>query len=885
MKTAPFLCTILTNKPKSKNGIKVTVPNYVEVDERSAEITISSERYGISKTVKVTQGAFTPVLTILPEVLNFAVEGGTQEVAITANFEYEVDSDASWLSFERYDKGVKVTAIVNNIFEERTTEITISNEKYGISKVVKVAQGAFVPEITFSLKSLTFDYKGGTQEVAIIANFEYEVSANADWLTIKKSDKGLNISATPNTKFKECTAKITISNNKYSISKTISVVQKGVSAEPQNVIIYTSSDGKIVTPYKSDVFGANIVSNTYRDGQGIIIFDAPVTSIGERAFDWRTSLTSVTIPDSVTEIGGWAFSDCSLTSVTIPNSVTSIGNYAFDGCTSLTSVTIPDSVTSIGFHAFFYCKSLASVTIPDSVTSIGAEAFSKCTSLTSVTIGNSVTSIGDSAFSFCTSLTSITIPNSVTSIGYDAFEGCTGELIIDSNALGLYGGKFTKLTIGNSVTSIVDSAFSFCTSLTSVTIGNSVTSIGGSAFEGCTSLASVTIPNSVTSIGNYAFQYCSSLTSVTIPNSVTSIESDAFYDCTSLTSVHIFDLSAWCKIDFGNSYANPLRNGIDLHLNGNKVTDITISSDIAEIKNYTFCKCTSLTSVTIPDSVTSIGYDAFDGCTSLTSVTIGNSVTSIGSYAFDGCTSLKSITIPDSVTEIGNSAFSGCKSLTSVTIGNSVTSIGEYAFSGCTSLTSVTIPDSVTSIGGWAFGGCTGELIINSKIVETNYNNSPANSNNGWLYRSKFTKLTIGNSVTSIGERAFEYCSSLTSVTIGNSVTSIGNYAFQYCSSLTSVTIPNSVTSIGERAFRGCTSLKSVTIPDSVTSIGNYAFYYCTSLTRVYCKPIIPPTGGSYMFGNNASGRKIYVPTTSVAAYKTALYWSDYASDIVGYDF
>ena len=192
-----------------------------------------------------------------------------------------------------------------------------------------------------------------------------------------------------------------------------------------NEIWYTSTDSNIVTPYRTNVFGANIVSNSYENGKGIITFDGDVTMIGNDAFYNCDKLTTITLPEGVISIGNNALYGCGgLTEFTIPDSVTSIGDIAFYSCSSLTSVTIGNSVTSIGSGAFYYCSSLKSVTIGDSVTSIGEYAFYSCCSLTSVTIGNSVASIGEWAFSICSSLTSITIPDSVTSIGKAAFMYC-----------------------------------------------------------------------------------------------------------------------------------------------------------------------------------------------------------------------------------------------------------------------------------------------------------------------------------------------------------------------------------------------------------------------------------------------------------------------------
>ena len=231
-----------------------------------------------------------------------------------------------------------------------------------------------------------------------------------------------------------------------------------------------------------------------------------VTSIGQNAFYKNCeSLTSVTIPNSVTSIGAYAFSGCSgLTSVTIPNAVTSIGGEAFSGCSGLTSVTIPNSVTSIGGEAFSYCRGLTSVTIGNSVTSIGDNAFGSCSGLTSVTIPNSVTSIGGEAFSYCSSLENINVE-----LGNNNYSSIDGILYNkDQTSLLCCPGAKISVTIPNSVTSIGNDAFHGCYGLTSVTIPNSVTSIGNDAFYDCSGLTSVTIPNSVTSIGSYAFGYC-----------------------------------------------------------------------------------------------------------------------------------------------------------------------------------------------------------------------------------------------------------------------------------------------------------------------------------------------------------------------------------------
>lgn len=253
--------------------------------------------------------------------------------------------------------------------------------------------------------------------------------------------------------------------------------------------------------------------------------------------------------------------------------------------------------------------------------------------------------------------------------------------------------------------------------------------------------------------------------------------------------------------------------------------------------------------------------------------------------AFYNITSLISVSIPNSVTTIGMNVFNTCTSIRYITIPNSVTSIGQSAFYFCTGLKRLTIPSGVTSIGDGAFGGCGGLATItvdsnNSTYDSRNNCNAIINTNTNTLVAG-CKNTVIPNTVTSIGGSAFQEHTSLTgTLTIPNSVTSIGSQSFSSCSGLTSVTIPSGVTSIDNFAFGGCSGLTSATIGSGVTSIGNSAFIRCSSLTSVTIEATTPPTLGGSAFSENASGRKIYVPSANVETYKAASGWSSYASAI-----
>ena len=624
-----------------------------------------------------------------------------------------------------------------------------------------------------------------------------------------------------------------------------------------------------------------------------------VTSIGGGAFSGCSSLESITIPfvgakagvtssdwyqyplgyifgtlrytgGAATEQYYYGSSTSSTTSNTyyIPSSLKSVtvtgGNIpygAFYKCTGLTSITIPDSVTSIGERAFYNCSGLTSVTIPNSVTSIGERAFYNCTGLTSITIPNGVTAIPSYAFYGCTGLTSITIPGSVTSIGGGAFYNCDKlqDLYITDIAAWCNISSLDNLMVyGSSKNLYINNELA-----TSITIPNGVTAIRSYAFHGCKGLTSITIPDSVTSIGKDAFYRCTGLTSVTIPDSVTSIGEYAFSGCTGLT-----------KIIGSSSPASVVAKQC-----GSKSFEVVITSGTS-IGGSAFEGCSGLTSIIIPDSVTNIGDSAFRGCTGLSSITIPDSVTNIGDSAFRGCTGLSSITIPDSVTSIGSWAFKDCTWLTTVNwnatactsagssdypifsklatvnIGDNVKIIPSYAFSGCAWLTSVTIGKGVTSIGSSAFRDCSNLQNIYITDIAAWCNISGlgnlmyfgASNKKLYINNELATSITIPDSVTSIGDSAFERCTGLKSVTIGDSVTSIGFRAFKGCTGLTSITIPDSVTSIDNSAFWDCTGLTSVTIGKGVTSIGSSAFEGCKGLTTVNWNATACTSAGSSVY-------------------------------------
>ena len=455
------------------------------------------------------------------------------------------------------------------------------------------------------------------------------------------------------------------------------------------------------------------------------------------------------------------------------------------------------------------------------VTRVGSLAFSQCFNLSSITLPNTVTSIGSQAFYYCKSLTSITIPITVKTIEFRAFGDCSN--------------------------------------LTSINIPSGVTRIEQGLFYGCSKLKAVTIPSSVNTIDIYAFRDCSNLSSIVIPKSVTSIGDEAFSGCTSLTSVtsvaatpptlgfSVFSTEPTAKLyvpkNSNTAYASAGWN--------------SYFSSIAEISgscgaNLTWILCND--GELIVEGTGAMSNYSMDTSPwaiyseSITKATIKEGVTTIGDYAFQGCTALTSASLPTGLTSIGKYAFQWCEALVTINIPTTVVSMGIGAFYYC-SLTSLTLPEGIKNIEQSTFTG------------------------------NEFTSVVIPQGVTVIGVNSFCDCKQLESVTIPNSVQTIGEMAFQYCPKLASVAIPNSVVTIERYAFDRCSSLATLSIGEGVTGIGKQAFSDCSKLESVICKAVTPPAIDAVnTFYNVNKTIPVYVPKSSVAAYKSANYWKEFTN-------
>ena len=589
----------------------------------------------------------------------------------------------------------------------------------------------------------------------------------------------------------------------------------------------------------------------------------PVTAIGEYAFLGCTSLTSVTIPDSVSTINLAAFGNCSnLTSVLIQSHDLDIGELAFKNCSSLESIILPEGTKTIGKGAFSFCSSLTSVIIPDSVTTIGNSAFALCSKLNSISIPASVSSVGDGIFVGCDGLTSLEIVDGIQVIPALMFNKCNGLI---------------SISIPESVTSIGKSAFIECANLTTVTIPDSVTTIGDAVFYNCQSLTSITIPASVTSIGlntflscdnlklsvfkgSYAVQYCRDnglpfeYSESVNQSNASQLEAEKEHTPSpttlpseSSTQDESFLMESVTQDPDHFKYCDYRRGAFAITEYNGSATNLAIPASINGIPVVSIASIAkyneTVTALYIPESVENIDGNPFVSFVNLNSFYVAGENTNF--EAVDGILYSKgqkellcypsgrldeSFSIPSGTLRIGKDAFSYNHKISQLILPEGLLRIGDKAFFAMSSVHSITIPSTVTEMGSNPF-----LQMLQLEEITVAPGNEIFIIQDGALY-NKNTKLiicypsqyastsfTFPEDTITIGIGAFMRNTNLLDIVLPSTVISIEVGAFYLCDNMTISNLPSSIQHIGDLAFSGV-CFNQLTIPNTIQSVEGQCF-------------------------------------------------------------
>ncbi len=385
----------------------------------------------------------------------------------------------------------------------------------------------------------------------------------------------------------------------------------GIVATPETPS--KTADGKfeyiLEKDSKTNTYVAKIYRYTGNEKNVVIpntINGCVVTTICYDAFEYNSTLETVKIPDTVEEIGNWAFSECTnLKSITLPQSIKVIGRNAFSTCISLKEFTFPSTLEYTGQYVLGGCKNLETVTILSDALNEGT--FSNCANLKKVVLLEGSDYIPKNCFSGCTNLEEVVFPRSLKYIGEYAFSGCS---------------SLKELDLPNGLESISQVAFAGCFSLTEVRLPDSLIGVSESAFADCINLKTINIPKNAAYIGYKAFSSCYSLENIIFSEngSLVRIISGAFDECRGLK-------------------------------------EIKLPESLTEIQEQAFSRCSNLRKISIPKNVEKIQSLTFSGCTMLEEVEIADGVKEICNVAFVGCSRLLSVKIPDSVATIDYFSF------------------------------------------------------------------------------------------------------------------------------------------------------------------------------------------------------------------------------------
>ena len=499
--------------------------------------------------------------------------------------------------------------------------------------------------------------KTRTVSLAKLTVTEFVGDIESGIVTVKVSGEGLSEEFFAGTQEAKIALVISDGNNQI-----VSEYADAFGYEITDEIWYTTTDGNVLEPKNAGlgVFGANIVSNTYENGKGVIKFDGTVTMIGDYAFGADdkvggiTTLDTITLPNSITSIKPRAFEWSSLSSVIVPNNVTYLGKGAFAYCENLTDVVLSNNVVSWDTYIFVGCISLKSVNIPKKVTIIPNNCFDSCQSLEQIDIHDNIISIGDLAFYSCKMLAAVKLGNNIKTIGSNAFAYCimlSGDIILPQ-----------------SLQSIGGWAFHVCRNLTSVTVGENLVQVGNAAFSTCTKLeyfygklasadnrclilddgtlvhlsscisGQYTIPSNVRVLGFQSFSYPQNKVSLTIPETVEDIDER-------------FTVGSKIEAFYGKFATEDnralIKDNILIAVALSELSSYTVPNGVTKIREYVFGNTTKLRTVTLPQTITKIDYMAFSDCKNLETLYC-KAVTppTLGSDPFSGVNTLPTIYVP-----------------------------------------------------------------------------------------------------------------------------------------------------------------------------------------------------------------------------------------------
>jgi hypothetical protein len=636
--------------------------------------------------------------------------------------------------------------------------------------------------------------------------------------------------------------------------------------------------------------------------------DYTVTSIGKMAFMWK-NLTNVTIPETVTTIGEYAFyGNPLLTNVIIPKSVTRLYGLSFFDCKKLETVEFLGSITLIDKGTFAGCESLISVKAP-SVTSIEQDAFSSCNKLEKLVCSSGVTVNTSGNIDFSSIKDLILVKDG---INYKLNQARTQATVCGYTGSRIYGGVYlaTSVDYNGTACQVVNSyrgdgesnqsgmLYALDPDTKTVTVcgfsgyGTSpifketincngtdypVTSIAESAFEGSWITDLFPIPASITTIGANAFKNCANLNFIQIRSTVT-IGQGVFDGCTSLSWVGD-ETYLYYTIDKSTNTA-----AVKGLMSGGSSTDLEVPESI-KIDQIGEFQITSVdtdgiwrtaTSVKLPSTVTSIGDKGFASASSLTSIEIPTSVTNIGKYAFSKSEALTSITIPEGVTTIGEFAFYNCTALKSISFPSTLTSLGTEPFDGCSSLDTVTFAGPILTECSEYYYNCkkftavlSNGLCLSLRRYADYYFNVTGFSGTG-TEATVPTKF-LGVDVRNVESMTLSDDAAVTSITVPSSIT-INKDAFSNCGKLRLVNGDYSYKlNEGDKtltftiaSYNG--SATDVTLPSSawgfaVTAVGEKAFENKTSITNVTIPSSITSIE-AYAFSGCTGLTSIDIPST-----------------------